>query len=171
MSTTDLVTQAILAATASLQAGMPAQVAAFNADPLNPTDIDVPQTYHFGGEFELANFAWPQVEVAVGDGRLQNFPTGNVGADHFPSCGVAIWLEGETGEIKTLYQQVLGLRHCALQILTKTGAFGAGVQIDRVRGVFWRADVVPADPQNRDFERWRTPLFLQFALETVETFG
>jgi hypothetical protein len=163
----------VRAALATLEAGMPAQVVQFNAEPANTIDLEVPQTYHFGGQDILSAYAFPQVEVAVVDGQLSGWSLGQVDADHGPTCNVVAWLEGEKGEIPELYEQALGLGRCVIECLAQPGAFGANAIPSRTRPAYWRVDTIPADPTSdgREFRRWRTPFFAQFPLDALERFG
>lgn len=166
----------VRAATATLQAGMPAQVAAFNAEVANLVDIAVPATYHFGGQALLAAYAFPQCEVAAVSGKLGNFTHRQATADHDLMVNVALWVQGDEGDIPTLYEKTLGLVRCAIECLTPDGAFGPGVVLAKDLGISWRCDVVPYDPtasspaQGRSFQSWLGSGLIQFRVEPVELF-
>src|SRR4051794_36271159 len=88
----------IRAATKQLQTYMGDQVAAFNAEPANTVEIDVPQTYHFGGQDLLAAFAYPQIEVGAVAGDTGNFAVNRDEVDHDPVVNIAVWIEGDVGD-------------------------------------------------------------------------
>jgi hypothetical protein len=166
----------VRAATATLQAEMAAQVAAFNAEPANTVEIEEPATYHFGGQALLNAYAFPQCEVAAVSGKLGNFAIARATADHDLTVNAALWVQGEEGDIPTLYEQTLGLVRCAIECLTPTGAFGPGVELAQDLGVSWRCDVVPYDPTasspaaGRSFQHWLGSGLIQFRVEPIETF-
>lgn len=163
----------VRAAIASLQAGMPAQVAQFNAEAENTVDLEAPATYHFGGQDLLSGYAFPQIEVAVVDGQMGPWAVEHVDADHFPTCNVVCWLEGDQGEIPILYEQALGYGRCILECLAQPRAFGGNAQVSERQAVYWRVDTIPADPaaDGRTFQKWRTPFFARFPLDAVERFA
>ncbi len=162
----------IRAAIASLKAGLPAQIEQFNQQPENTVQLTEPvdDAYYFGGNDTISANGFPAVEVAMMDGRIRNFAVGHLDMDHDPTMNIVIWLEGATGELPAVYEQALGLTRCALEVLLTPHAFGPGVELDNDRGVFWRADILPADPTSeaREFQKWLVPMFLQIALQTVE---
>lgn len=166
----------IRAATKQLQTYMADQAAAFNAEPANTVEIDVPQTYHFGGQDLLAAFAYPQIEVGAVAGDTGNFAINRDEVDHDPVVNIAVWIEGDVGDIPELYERVLGTVRCVVECLTPRHAFGPGVEIRQQKGVSWRVDVIPWDPtssspaQGRDFQKWMGSGLVQFRLETVEHF-
>lgn len=172
----DFAAPLIRAATASLQTAMAGQVAAFNAEPANTVELAEPGTYHFGGQDLLAAFAFPQVEIAVVSGLTGAFAIGRREVDHDPRLNVAIWLDGEQGEIPTLYEKTLGLTRCVIECLVPPGAFGPGVEIAQQNGITWRIDVIPFDPtastpaEGRNFQKWLGSGLIQFQLELVEHF-
>lgn len=162
----------IRSAISSLQAGMAAQVALFNAEAANTVDLVVPQTYHFGATDTLSAFAFPQVEVAVIEGQLAGWSLQQHDADHLPRVTVAIWTECLTGLIPTAYEESLGLGRCAIELLCRDGAFGTSAVLARGEAVTWRTDCLPADltSPDRTIEKWRVPFFATFPLETIEIF-
>lgn len=176
LPTIDFAAPLIRAAIATLETSMPGQVAAFNAEPANQVEIEEPQTYHFGGEDLLNAHAFPQIEVAVVAGDTGNFAIDRSEVDHDPRVNVAIWLEGDKGDVSQLYEQMLGLIRCAIECLAPKNAFGPGVELAQQRGISWRADTVPWDPtasspaQGRDFQKWMASGLIQFRVETVEHF-
>lgn len=166
----------VTAAIASMKANMASQVAVFNADPASTVELLEPQTYHRGGQDILSAYPFPQVEVASVAGTLGPFAIGRAEGDHDPRVNVAIWLDGELGEIPDLYDKIQGLTRCVIECLVPNGAFGAGVQIVEAGGISWRTDVVPFDPtsstpaEGRTFQKWLGSGLLQFQLQLVEHF-
>lgn len=162
----------IRAAIATLQGQMPDQVAQYNAQVENESDIETPATYHFGGTDLLSAFAWPQVEVAAIDGRFGTASYDYSERDYDPTINVVVWLEGVSGEIPVLYEQALGIARCVIECLRVKDAFGPETELAADGAIYWRGDVIPTDPtdDNREFRRWRTPVFVQFKLSLVEKF-
>lgn len=173
MPTIQFAAPLVRAAIASLQAGMPARVAAFNAEAANTVDLTVPRTYHFGATDVLSAHSFPQIEVAVLEGRLSGWALSQADADHAPRATVAVWSECLTGLIPQAYEESLGLARCVIEILGQPGAFGANCCLSDQEAVYWRSDVIPADmtQPDRPIEKWRVPCFITFPLDTVETFA
>lgn len=167
----------IRAGIAQMQAHMADQVAAFNAEPANQVALVAPATYHFGGNDLLTAFAFPQVEVAAVTGDTGQWAIGHAEVDHNPRVNIALWLEGDQGEIPALYEQTTGLVRCIIECLSPAGAFGPGVQLAEEQAITWRVDVIPNDPtanspeQGRDFQKWLGSGLIQFRLEDVEQFA
>lgn len=174
LPTIDFAAPLIRSAIAQLQAAMPGQVALFNAEAANQVDIVAPATYHFGGQDMLNAYAFPQVEVAAVMGDTGQFGINRTEVDHDPRVNVAVWLNGDVGEIPALYEQTLGMVRCVIECLVPRGAFGPEVDIAQQGGVSWRVDVLPFDPtatspqDGRDFQRWLGSGLVQFRLETIE---
>jgi hypothetical protein len=166
----------VRAAIATLQAGMAAQVAAFNAEAANLVDVAVPATYHFGGQALLNAYSFPQCEVAAVTGKLGNFPIRQATADHDMQVNVALWVKGDVGDIPTLYEQTLGLTRCAIECLAQPDAFGPSITLAKDLGISWRCDVIPFDPtahtpaEGRDFQSWLGSGLMQFRCEPIELF-
>jgi hypothetical protein len=162
----------IRAAIATLEGQMPEQVAQFNEQEENLVEIEAPATYHFGGTDLLSAFPWPQVEVAAIDGRFGAASYNYSERDYDPTINVVVWLEGVSGEIPELYEKALGIARCVIECLRPKDAFGPETELAEDGAIYWRGDVIPADPtdDNREFRRWRTPVFVQFRLEVVENF-
>jgi len=163
----------IRAALETLEAGMPAQVAAYNADPANEAVLDAPESYHFGVAHPLAAHAFPQVEVAAVEGRFGQWAVERTEADHDPTLNVVIWLQSGSGEAAEVYEQLLGMAKCAIELLRVDGAFGPEVEISNENGIYWRvSEAIPLemDDEQREVKVWTVPVFLQFRLEKVERF-
>lgn len=157
----------IRAAIASLKADMPAKIAVYNADPANQHDLTViaDEAFYFGGEEPKTLF--PMVEVAIPGAQLTNFPQGQLHADMDDDFTVAVWLEGESGEISDLYERSLGYAEIVIDVLMKPGAFGEHLALERDRGVRARFPMIPQgeiDPDSRTFRRWRSLALLEFAV-------
>jgi hypothetical protein len=166
----------VRAALATLEAGLPDQVAAFNAQPENDVVLTAPQTYVFGALPLLSSVAHPIVECAGVSGDLGNFTIRRETADHDLRINVAVWAQGQTGDVPALYEETLGLIRCIVEVLTPVGGFGPGVELANDLGVSWRCDVIPADltaasqEAGRTIEAWRGSGLLQFRVEPLETF-
>lgn len=163
----------IRAALASLEAGMPDQVAAFNAEAANTVDLEAPQTYKFGIIDAHAAHAFPQVEVAVVEGSFGEWGVERTEADHDPRLNVVIWLQGTTGETSVEYEKALGLIRCAIEVLADKDAFGPDAEIANENGIYWRlSELIPLemDDVNREVRKWLVPGFIQFRLESVVRF-
>lgn len=153
---------------------MPARVAAFNADVANLVDIEVPATYTFGIVDTHAAFPFPQVEIAAVEGRFGQWGVARVEVDHDPTVNVVIWLQGVTGEIAPVYEQMLGMLKCAIEVLRAPDACGPQVEIANENGLYWRvSEMIPLemDDSDRDVKKWLVPGFLQARLEKVEQFA
>jgi hypothetical protein len=173
LPTIDFAGPVIRAAIASLQAGMPGQVAAFNAEPANLAALEAPTVYHFGGQDVLDAFPFPQVEVFTPSGRTGNWAVQRVEVDHDLRLNVVVWTEGDTGEIPDLAEKALGYARCVIECLAPPDACGPRVELAQENAVVWQIDVIPGDPtaDGREFRRWRAPAFIQLGLETVERFA
>lgn len=158
------------AALATLQANLPAHIAAFNAESENTIDLVEPVAYVFGADDPLGGAGFPVVEAAAMEGRTGQWSVDRTEFDHDAVVNVVVWHEGDRGELSPTYEMSLGLARCVVECLAPTGAFGDGVEISQDGGVYWRADVLPADPTDdaRSFLKWRVPVFVGFKLETVE---
>jgi hypothetical protein len=154
-------------------AGLPARVAAFNGEPGHGVQLVAPDAdrYFRGGNDVLSDGSFPAVEVHIASGSIGPFAVGRVEADVDDRVIVVIWAEGEKGEIPDLYEQIVGLGRCALELLIPAHAFGPGVEIANETGaVTYDYSIVPGDPVNeesRDFDRWRTAAMLSFKVEDV----
>lgn len=164
----------IRATIASLQAGLAARVAAFNAETANQVDIVTPDSasYFFGGNDVLSAGAFPAVEVAASQGTLGSWTIGQGEVDHDPVVNVVVWQEALTGQIPPVYEAALGYVRCCLEVLRVPNAFGNGVSITQEQGVFWRVDLLPYEmtDSEREFRKWRVPALITFRLEAVEKF-
>lgn len=163
----------IRATIASLQAGLPARITAFNAEVANQVDLVEPAAYHFGGNDVLSTVGFPQIEVAASQGTLGSWTIGRSEADHDPVVQIVVWQEAMTGQIPPVYEAALGYVRCCLEVLRAPNAFGAGVEIAQEQGVFWRVDVLPFEmtDENREFRKWRVPALITCRVEAVEKFG
>lgn len=168
----DFVAPIIRAALTTLQAQLPAAIAAFNAEDANQVDLTEPVAFEFGAADPLVVF--PTIEVSATTGITGPWAIDRSEVDHAPSVNVVVWHEGERGELGPTYELSLGLTRCVIEVLRVVGAFGDGVEISNELGaVTWRTDVIPADPvdpEGRDFLKWRVPVLITFRLETVERF-
>ncbi len=160
-------------AIASLQAGLPAQIAVFNAEAANQVDLLEPAVIHFGGTDSLSANAFPQLEVAAMDGLTGAFDLDRTEFDHDVAVNVVAWQECLTGEVSQAYEMALGYRRAVCEVLLVKDAFGAEVEVAQEGGLTWRIDVLPFEPTDdgREFRKWRVPTFLRFRLETVERFS
>lgn len=170
----------IRAAIASLQADLPAAIAAFNAE--GNVQVAVPDAavddqhrygpgYAFGAADPLILTDGPVVEVSSPSGMSDGFGIGRAEWDHNPRLNVCVWHEGDRGQLDTTYEMSLGLARCVIEVLSAPESLGGEVEVPNGTGALaWRADVIPEDPtvEGRDFRKWRCPVLLQFALETVE---
>lgn len=164
----------IRAAIASLTTYMPQQVAVFNAEPENTVDLVAPQTYHFGATDRHASFPFPQTEVAVVQGRTGRWTVARSAVDHDPWMNVVTWIEGTSGEVAPVYEQLLGMARCVIEVLSSNDALGPGVEIAQENGIYWRlSEAIPLeqDDSQRELKTWRVPVFVQLHLETVVEFG
>ena len=167
----------VRAALATLAQGMPDQIAAFNAQAENLVDLTTPQTYVFGALPLLASAAHPIVECAGVSGDIGNFTVGRATGDHDLRINVAIWAQGQTGDVPALYEETLGLMRCVVEVLVHEGGFGPGVKLANDLGISWRCDVIPADltaasqEAGRSIEAWRGSGLLQFRCEPLESFA
>lgn len=165
----------IRAAIASLKAGLPAQVALYNAEPANTLDLVAPadEAIYFGGNDALAAVGFPAIEVAAMEGRFGNFTVNRLEADHDPTINVVVWQEGTTGDIPTMYELALGYARVVIEVLMRDDAFGPGAEIAQQAGIYWRCDVIPVEPtsETREFRIWRLPMFLRFTIEKVERYA
>ncbi|RDI73303.1 hypothetical protein Gocc_2903 [Gaiella occulta] len=163
------------AAIATLKAGLPARIAAFNAQTENTVALAAPDVsaYHFGGNDVLSAAGFPQIEVAAPQGSFGAWTIGRTEVDHDPVVNVVVWQEALHGQIPPAYEAALGYVRCVIEALRSPGAFGGQVEIAQDNGVFWRIDVLPDDmtSDGREFRKWRVPALITFRLETVEKFG
>lgn len=170
----------VKAALATLQAGLPAQIAVFNAESQNTVDLTTPVAYVYGADDPLGVAGFPVVEVAAatGTGHGSSVSLGTVGSDfdHQIQLTVVCWHEGDRGELPTTYEMSLGMARCIIELLLVDGALGATAKVaeDATGPLFtWRTDALPADLTSdaREFTKWRVPVFIQFAVMAVETFA
>ncbi len=165
----------VRAAIVSLKADLPGQIVLFNAEAANTVDLTAPATasYHFGATDTHSAFTFPQVEVAAVQGQTGQFAVGRVEVDHDVAVNVICWLEGLTGEVAPVYEQLLGMARVVIEVLSRPDAFGPEVELSNETGIFWRvSEAIPldGDDPNREILKWRVPVFLQFRVETVERF-
>lgn len=163
----------IRAAITTLQASLPAQITAYNAEPANTVDLVAPAEYVFGAADPLILGSGPVIEIASVQGRTGQFSIDRAEFDHDPRVTVCIWHEGDRGELSSTYEMSLGLTRCVIETLLVTGAFGSEVEVSDEGGVEWRTDAIPADPTDdeRQFKKWRVPVLIVFRLETIERFS
>lgn len=161
----------IRATLATLADGMPAQIAAFNAQPANAVQLTEPQTYVFGAVALMIAEPFPIIECAAVSGDIGNFTVARATGDHDLRLNCAVWTQSTSGDVPLLYEETLGLMRCVIEVLTPTGAFGAGVEIAQDVGISWRSDVVPADltaqkpADGRPLEGWLGSGLIQFRVE------
>lgn len=159
----------IRSAIASLKAGLPAAIATYNGEAENTYDLDVPDVadFWFGGNDALTVF--PAVEVSVPTGTESNFAIGQEDADASPHLVVAIWIEGETGDVPEIYEKALGYGRVAGEVLTKPDAFGPQVVIKEGSEVRFTFPTVPVGPsynaEARRFDKWRTAAVIEVDLD------
>jgi hypothetical protein len=157
----------VRAAITSLQdgtIGLPVRVPAFNAEVANLVDLVQPAAYVFGGE-DAYTGAYPYVEVAVTDGRKANLAIGQVDMDVAATATVVVWVDvfelgGSTveGEISRLYEGALGYGRVVQEVLLQPDAWGPSVIVSEIR------DSYQANPETRDFQRFRMGAFSFFDL-------
>jgi hypothetical protein len=160
----------ITTAIASMKNGMPSAVAAFNAEAGHGVQLVAPDdaSYFAGASDALVAESFPAVEVYVAQGSLGPFDIHRAHADIDDRVTVVIWAEGGNGEIPELYEQAVGLGRCTIEVLAQDSAFGPDVEIANQRGALtYSYSIVPADPNNRSIDRWRTAVVLQFMVEDV----
>jgi hypothetical protein len=156
-------------AIATLEADLPAAIVAFNAEA--NVQLTMPTSFEFGAADPLILTEGPVIEVSVPSGQSDGFSIGHAEWDHNPRLNVCVWHEGDRGQLATTYEMSLGLARCVIEVLSRDAALGDQVDVPKATGALtWRADVIPEDPtaEGRDFRKWRVPVLLQFALETVE---
>jgi hypothetical protein len=161
----------IRAAIASLQdgaKGLPARIPLFNAEAANLVDLVQPTGYVFGGD-DAYTGAYPYVELAVTDGRKANLALEQFDMDVFPTMTVVVWVDvfelgGSTseGEISRLYEGALGYGRVVQEVLLQPDAFGDRVTVSEIR------DSYAANPEARNFERFRMGAFSFFDLEDFD---
>jgi hypothetical protein len=171
----------IRATLATLQAKLPDQITAFNAEAENTVDLVQPVAYAYGAQDPLGVDGFPVIEVAAtqGSGGGASVGLGEQGSefDHFPIVNVVIWHEGDRGELQPTYEMSLGLARCAVECLLPAGGFGPDaspiVDENGRLALFWRTDAIPTDPTDdaREFLKWRVPVFLQFTVQHIDHFG
>lgn len=181
----------IRTALATLEDKLPDQIAAYNAESENLIDLVVPAAsftgyvsgggYVFGADDPLGVNGFPVIEAAItsGSGGPASVGLGGEGSefDHLPTLNVVVWHEGDRGELPTTYEMSLGLARCVMECLLPNGALGGNVSptIDAQSGRLafnWRSEAIPADPtdDNREFRKWRVPVFIQLGLEHIDQF-
>lgn len=174
METIRFVAPIIRAALASLEAEMPAHVAAFNAESENGVALDVPAAYVFGATDVMD--AFPIIEAAILRGTMGPFSVGTAGvgdADSTPTLQVIVWLQGLTGEVPSLYEAGLGYARCVIEILTVDEALGdyaevSGTMSDAISySVEGPLPASPADTE-REFQKWKIPVVVEFVVEAVD---
>ena len=168
--TITFVAPVIRAALATLEAQLPALVAAFNADPDNTVVLDAPATYHFGATDQLSAFPFPQIEVHATSGTFGDFGVGRVEVDHDIAVNVIGWQEAFEGDVPSAYERAAGLCKVIIEALIQPAAFGPNADVPNSAGVAWRIDVVPDDAAvpDREFKKWRLASMVRLRLETVE---
>ncbi len=161
------------------QAGMPARVAAFNAE-ANGVTLTVPAAYAgalepprpglayvFGGLPQHGAGEFPVIEVAIPDAVVQNFSLEQWDGDLESSVVVAVWA-GRTGgeDFPLLYEKVLGYARCISEVLIVPGAIYPSEEVRRIRYAF------AANPDRRDkseMETFKFGGFLFFTTDGVAT--
>jgi hypothetical protein len=165
--------EATIASLKSATTGLPARVTAFNAEGSHGVTLTAPEDdrYFPGGHDLLSDGSFPAVEVHIATGGIGPFAVGNTDADVDDRVVVVVWAEGDKGEIPVLYETIVGLGRCALEVLLVEHAFGASVDIsNQERAVTYDYSIVPGDPSDeaaRTFEKWRTACVLTFQVEDV----
>lgn len=159
---------------ATLRAKLPDQIGIYNAEPANEVDLVEPTDFVFGAMDTVLLTAGPVIEVAAVSGQTAKAAIDYTEFDHYPAVTVVVWHEGERGELPPTYEMSLGLARCAIEVLTRPGAFGDAVELrDDPGAVTWRTDVLPADPaaDGREFNKWQCAVLITFQVETVERFS
>lgn len=160
----------IRAAMASLEAELPAHVAAFNAEGASAVDLETPAEYVFGANDPKT--AYPSVEVFVLEGTLGPFSLGQAGvgeADHDPQLVVTVWIMGDDGEVPRLYEQALGYARVVIEVISEDGKLGPDAEVSAGEdAIAYR--VMPGElvEEERNLRRWRVPVVIRFRLEAVE---
>lgn len=160
---------AVQAAITTLKSQLPGHVAAYNAE-AHPIALTAPDDarYYTVGTDTLIEGGFPAVEVYTNRGSLGPFAVNRVAADMDELLQVYLWLERDRGEIAELYEEAAGLTRCVLEVLVQHGAFGPGAEIaDEPGAVTYEYTIGPNNPESRDFDRWRTVVWLTFKLEDV----
>lgn len=168
----------IRSAIATMKANLAARIAIYNAEAANLHDLIVPATaasdaqpnadgdYWFGGND--AHFRFPAIEVAIpGPAVLSNPDLYQNAYDLAATVMVAVWLEGETGEIPELYEKALGYGRCVMEVLTEPDAFGGSVGVRRITATFPTIPQGAMNPETRSFDKWRTLAVLEFELDEI----
>lgn len=161
----------IRAAIQTLRDQLPAQIAAYNAEPANTVPLVEPTDLVFGAMDPLVIGAGPVIEVAAIEGATASAAIGYTDFDHYPALSVVVWHEGERGELSPTYEESLGLARCVIEALTGPSAFGETATLrDDDGAITWRTEVMPADltEDPREFSKWRVAVLLGFRVETVE---
>jgi hypothetical protein len=159
----------IRAVKASLEQGLPARIAAFNAEPENGVQLIVPAAYYEGAEDLLEAGGFPAVEIWIPAGRMGPFAIGNADANVDDRVVVSITAWGDTGEARDLYETLAGYGRCAIEVLVEPDAFGPDIDISNVPGaVTYDYGIVPADAlQTKAVSKWRGNAALTFLVEDV----
>jgi hypothetical protein len=157
-----LVDQAI----ATLKAGLPARIAAANAE---ASDFDIPaiadQDYWAGGQTSLVRY--PAIEVSAFAGELFNLSVSQAEADTDVQLAVIGWvaMTPETGgDFSNLYRAATRYGRAILETLLVPDAFGAGVVVERAS---YRYAANPT-PGERQLEEIVCAAMLFFTLGDVE---
>lgn len=162
------------AAQTTLQNLLPGLIIAYNAEPATTQQIVAPAAgrYFIPAEDPLGGGGgFPVVELFIGTGSLGPFDIDRGKGDMDDRCTVIIWNESDRGELAELYESTTGYGRCVLEVLLQDNAFGTDVEIANDPGaVTYDYSIVPGDqsnPDQRDFQKWRTAAVLTFRLEDV----
>lgn len=156
---------------AALEAQLPAQLDAFNAEAGHNVTLAHPTAYIAGAQVPLGSTGFPVIEVAAKQGTTGAFTIDRLAFDHDVSLQVIAWHEGEAADLALTYEASLGYLSCCAAVLLPTGQIAVGVEVANDNGFFWRIDALPTDTgETERSQRMRVPLFMQLRLEVVEQF-
>jgi hypothetical protein len=154
-----------------LQNRLPGLIIAYNAETENTIDLDLPDParYFIPAEDPLGGGGgFPVVELFIGRGSIGVRDVHNQKADVDDRLTVCLWQERDRGELAELYEVIAGYGRVLLEALLQDGAFGVDVEVANDEdSVTYDYSIVPDDPENRDFQKWRTAVVISFRLEDV----
>lgn len=170
----DLFAPRIRTSLASLRAGLPTRIDAFNGEggvqldqPADDGGLLQPRRpglgYVFGGLPRYGAGEFPVIEVAIPDALVENLSLQHVEGDLSSSIVVACWAGRSDGEdFPELYEKVLGYARCVTEVLLEPNAIYPRETVDRIRYAF------AANPDRRDRGEMETFTFGGFAFFTTD---